>query len=257
MRNAVRALGWATRALWVLLIAFSITSLYSVLTLRIAFGEPKASYSEDTMVTSLPFLINNTGFYDITDLNITTVIADTEGKAISLSTTFVPLITAGSNAEVVHNISLSLSDLNLTALAFEDTNFEINTIVALKFARAIPVQMSTNASIPWGAPLSNLSVGEIGYSFNGTHLIGTVSLSFENHSPFISVTGTIRYEFYNNEGEYLGSGATNVDVPPYSGYQGQMELVLSDPTKLTPSGEIHVYFDMTMFSLGPVVIPYG
>jgi len=257
MKNAVRALGWATRALWVLLMVFSATSLYSAVTLGIGFGEPQVSYSEDAMVTSLPFLINNTGFYDITDLNVTTAITDAEGKAISSSTTFVPLITAGSNAEVVHNISLSLSDLNLTALAFEDTNFETNTIVALKFARAIPVQMSTNASIPWGAPLYNLSIGEIGYKFNDTHLIGTVNLTFENHSPFFSVTGTIRCEFYNSKGEYLGSGGTNVDVPPYSGYQGQMELALNDPTKLTPNGEIRVYFDMTIFSLGPLVIPYG
>lgn len=257
MKNAARALGWATRVLWVLLMVFSITSLYSALTLGIGFGEPQVSYSEDAMVTSLPFLINNTGFYDITDLNITTVLTDAEGRAISLSTTFMPLIAAGSNTEVVHNISLSLSDLNLTALAFEDTNFETNTTIALTFARAIPVQMSTNASIPWGAPLYNLSIGEISYSFNGTHLIGTVNLSFENHSPFFSVTGAIRYELYNSEGEQLGSGGTNVDVPPYAGYQGQAEIVINDPIKLTLSGEIHVYFDMTIFSLGPLVVPYG
>ncbi len=257
MKNAIRALSWATRALWVLLLVFSITSLYSALTLRIGFGEPEISYSGDTMITSMPFLINNTGFCDITDLNVTTVIADAEGKIISLSTTVVPLIAAGSNAEVVHNTSLSLSDLNLTALAFEDTNFETNTSIMLKFARAIPFQISTNASMPWGAPLYNLSIGEIGYNFNGTHLIGTANLSFENHSPFFSVTGAIRYELYNSEGEQAGSGSTNVDVAPCSGYQGQAEIVISDPMKLTPSGEVYVYFDMTVFSLGPLVIPYG
>lgn len=257
MKNAARALGWATKALWILLIVFSITSLYSALSLGIGFGEPQVSYSEDAMVTSMPFRIHNTGFYDITDLNVTTVITDTEGRAVSSSTTFVPLIAAGSDAEVMHNISLSLSDLNLTALAFEDTNFETNTIIALKFARAIPVQMSTNTSIPWGAPLYNLSIGEIGYSFNGTHFVGTADLSFENHSPFFNVTGTIRYELYNSGGERLSSGETTVDVPSYSGYQGQMRLVLDDPTKLTPSGEIHVYFDTTVFSIGPVVVPYG
>lgn len=257
MKNAARALGWATKALWILLIVFSITSLYSALSVGIGFGEPRIGYSNGAMVTSQPFLINNTGFYDITDLNVTTVITDTEGRAISASTTFVPLIAARSNAEVTHNVSLSLSDLNLTALAFEDTNFKTNTIIALKFARAIPVQMSTNASIPWGAPLYNLSIGEVGYSSNGTNLIGTADLSFENHSPFFNVTGTVRYELYNSGGERLGSGETTVDVPSYSGYHGQMRLALDDPTKLTPSGEFHVYFDTTVFSLGPVVVPYG
>jgi hypothetical protein len=257
MKNAARALGWATKALWILLIAFSTTAAYSAITLRIGFGEPQTTYSEDATITSLPFLINNTGFYDITDLNFTTVIKDAEGKAISTSTTFAPLIASGGNIEVVHNISLSVNDLNLTVFAFEDTIFETDNSVRLKFANAVPIQMSTNGSMDWRAPLHSFSIGEISYSFNGTHLIGTATLSFENHSPFLNVTGTIRYELYNNQGEYLGFGQTNVDVTPYSSYQGQSEIVVDNPAKLTPSGEIHVYFDMTLFSFGPVVMLYG
>ena len=39
MRYVVRALGWATKILWILIIVFSVTAVYSALNVRMGFGE--------------------------------------------------------------------------------------------------------------------------------------------------------------------------------------------------------------------------
>lgn len=257
MRQALRALGWATKVLWVLIIFFAATVIYSALNFRMGFGEPQATFSDGVVVMSFPLLIDNHGYYQVSDLNLTTRLIDNEGKLVSTSTTIVPLIAYSSNLEKSHNISLSLSNLNLTYFLFEDSNFEADLSIAMKFARAVSLQVATDMIIPWGAPLYNFSVGEMTYRFNGTHYLGAVPISFENHSSFLNVTGAIRFEIYNNRGEFVGSGGKIVDVPSYSGCGDQIELIVDDPTKITTSGQARVSFETSMFSFGPMVVPYG
>jgi len=257
MRQALRALGWATKILWILIIVFAATIVYSALPMnfRMGFGEPQAAFSDGVIVMSFPLIINNSGYYPVSDLNLTTSLMDDEGNLVSTSTTFVPLIARSSNLEKSHNVSLSLNDLNLTRFLFEDSNFTAELSIAMKFARVVPLQVATEMAIPWGAPLYNFSIGEITYYPNGT---GVVPISFENRSPLLNVNGTIRLEIYNNRGEPVGSGEKRVDVPSnYGRYVDEIELIVDDPAKITPSGQVHVSFETSMFNFGPVVIPYG
>jgi len=253
MRQALRALGWATKILWILIIFFAATVIYSALNFRMDFGEPQATFSDGVIVMSFPLLIDNHGYYPVSDLNLTTRLIDNEGNLVSTSTTFLPLIAYSSNLEKSHNISLSLSNLNLTYFLFQDSNFEADLSIAMKFARAVSLQVATDMIIPWGAPLYNFSVGEMTYR-NGT---GVVPVSFENHSSFLNVTGAIRFEIYNNRDEPIGSGEKFVDVPSHSGYGDQIELVVDDPAKITTNGQVYVSFETSMFSFGPMVMPYG
>ena len=158
MRQAIRALGWATKIFWIVIAVFMITCLYSAMGLMmggIQFGEPEVSSSNGTATVSLPFSFNNTGFYDISELNITTCITDYNGTLISTSTTSVSLIAHGSYIEEVHNISISLDEIvsgNLTYLFFSSGNFTIEIFAGLKFAHIFPFQISINTTMPWGAP---------------------------------------------------------------------------------------------------------
>ncbi|MGQ9461312.1 MAG: hypothetical protein ACUVRA_08825 [Candidatus Bathyarchaeaceae archaeon] len=259
MRYAVRALGWATKIFWIFIIVFSATSVYSAMNVRMSFGEPQLSTSSESLVISIPLFINNSGFYDLSELNITVSVMDYNGSLMLTSTTYVPSIPKDSNIETMHNISMSLNNTISRAeiYLFNDTIFNLDMSMKLNFARVIPFQVSMNKTIPWGAPLYNFSVGQISYDYyNTTHQRVTVPLSFENHSPYFGVDGTMRIEMCNDRGETVASGTSSLDVPSHSKYEDQVELIV-DVLKLTRSGEVRFYFETSMFSFGPVVMPYG
>jgi len=249
MKQAIRALTIATLILWILLIVFAITAVYSVMNLDIDFGETQFFPSNEDVVLSLPFFFNNSGYYDISELNVTTRVTDYNGTLLALSETFVPLVASGSNVETVHNISIDLNDLFMeyTEILFNDSSFELDAFIALNFAHAIPVQMSINMTIPWGAPLSNLSIGEIFVLSDNRTVV--IPVSFENHSYF-DIVGTMQLEVYNDVDELVTSGQTDLDVPSYYGYNEPVEAYssLEDVLKLTESGKVHLVFEFPMFT---------
>jgi len=259
MRYAVRALGWATKIFWIFIIVFSATSVYSAMNVRMSFGEPQLSSSGEFLVISIPLFINNSGFYDLSELNITVDVMDYNGSLVLTSTTFVPLIQKDSSVETVHNISMSLNETISKAeiYLFNDTIFNLNMSMKLNFASVVPFQVSMNKTIPWGAPLYNFSVGQPSYDdYNGTHQRVIIPLSFENHSPYFGVDGTMRIEMCNASGGVIASGTSSLDVSSHSKYEDQVELIV-DILKLTPSGKIYFYFETSVFSFGPVVMSYG
>jgi len=259
MRYAVRALGWATKILWILIVVFAATAVHSALNVRMGFGQPQIFFSNKSMVISVPLFVNNTGLYDLSELNMTVTVMDYNGSLVSTSTTFVPSIPRGSYIESAHNVSMSLDDITskLVNYLFNDTVFNLDMSLKLNFAHAIPFQASMNETVPWGAPLYNFSIGQFSYdSYNLTHERVIIPLSFENHSPFFGIDGTMRVELYNSNEELLGSSVSDLNVPSHSKYDGQVEMIV-DISKITGSGEVRFYFETSTFSFGPVVMPYG
>lgn len=259
MRYAVRSLGWATKILWILIIVFSVTAVYSVMNVQISFGESQVFLSDETVTMSIPLFINNTGLYDLSELNITAGVMDYNESLLSTSSTFVPLIQRGSSVETAQNISLGLGDITSEAqiYLFNDTIFNVDLSAKLIFAHAIPFQVSTNLTLPWGAPLYNFSLGQISYNLlNLTHQELIIPISFENHSPYFGVDGFMQVEILNDNNELLGFNTLDLDVPSHSNYDSQVEIVV-DVSEVTRSGEVHFYFETSAFSFGPVVMPYG
>ena len=257
MRQAIRALGWTPKIFWIVITVFMITCLYSAMGLMTArsiqFGEFEVSFHNRTTTVSLPFSFNNTGLYDISDMNITTRIADYNGTLISASTTFVPLIPRGSNVEEVHNISVSLDEIaskNTTYLLFNSGNFSIEIFAGLVFARVFPFQISINTSMPWGAPFSNFSIGEVSFDY----VIRTVSvpLSFKNDSPYFDVSANIHFGIYNHENVLVHSGVITPPLEVKSGDSHEDPLELSvgpsvDLLELKEKGRIHFFFETSIF----------
>jgi len=259
MKPAIRALGIATIVIWIFLIAFSVTALFSVMKLGIGFGEAQFFPSSEGLVLSLPFSINNSGYYDISELNITTRITDSNGTLLTLSKTFVPLVSVGSKVRAAHNISIELGEvMERVELVFNDSFFVFDTLVGLNFARIVPVQISMNMTVPWGAPFYNLSVGEIAvFPFNTTHVRVAVPLSFENHSLF-DITGTMQLEVYNDVEEMVTSGETSLDTRSQQPHNEQVDMYpsLADATKLTETGKVRFIFQNPMFTMERWM-PYG
>ncbi len=263
MRYAVRALGWATKILWILIIVFSVTSVYSAMNLRMGFGEPQVFPSAETVIISIPVFINNSGFYDLSELNITAHVTDCNESLLATSTTFVALIPKSSNVETTHNVSISLDDITSKAqiYLFNDTFFNVTLSAELVFAHTIPLQASMNITMPWGAPFYNFSTGQISYNFlNLTHQEIIVPINFENHSPYFGVEGSMRVEIYNDtyndNDKPLDCSVLDLNVPSHSSYDGQVQMI-ADVSKITGSGEVRFYFETSVFSFGPMVMPYG
>jgi len=259
MRYVVRALGWATKILWIFIVFFAATSVYSALNVRMGFGQPQISVSSGFVLISVPLFVNNTGFYDLSELNMTADVTDFNGSLLSSSSTFVALIPRNSSVDTAHNISINLDDATsqLQFYLFNDTIFNMNLSLKVKFARTVPFQASMNTTIPWGAPLYNFSIGQISYNYlNFTHQEVLIPISFENHSPYFGVDGFMRVEIYNDNDELLGFGASGLNVPSHSSYDGQVGMVV-EVSKITGRGEVHFYFETSAFSIGPLVMPYG
>jgi len=83
-----------------------------------------------------------------------------------------------------------------------------------------------------------------------------VPISFQNHSPYFSVTGTIRIEIVNDRNLLLGQGTTPIDVPSNTIYDEEIETLVSQ-TIVTGRGQIRVYIQADLFNYGPMVINYG
>ncbi len=252
MKQAIRALGWATIILWVMVILFSGTAVYSAMQIGMNFEEdPQVTASNGALAMSIPFSISNGGLYDITKLNITTQVVAENETLLSRSTTLVPSIPKTGTVDETHEISVSLDDIldkNLTYMLFNDANLSIDLFVGLTYAYAIPLRISSNLTMPWGSPLSNLVVGEIAELSPSR---ANVCLSFENHA-FFSLNGTIRLDIADRYDSLIGSDTTDVSVSPESRYNDVVQVELAGD--LADKAEVRMYFDMSLFSFGPVVI---
>ncbi len=257
MRQAVRALGWTINIAMILLAIFLGTSMYSMFSTLmgrgIGFGGGQPYASNGVLVLPTLFFVNNTGYYDISEVNLTTYVRDYGGTLISRSMTLVELVARGNMVEGVHNVSLSWTDVvskNLTYLT-RDSELRMDMSIGFRYAYAFSFQLTipNMSRMPWGAPLYNLSVGEVFYHFNGTHHLLDIPFGFENHS-FINATGIIQFEVYNSQGEYLGSEAMHVNALPGSRYKDRIKVVISEETV---TGYVHIYFE----TFGPVVKTFG
>ena len=241
MKHSIKALGWAINVLWVLMILFAATTIYSgVNFLQGPELRCVKSYVEgEAIIRQFSISVNNTGFYNIHDLNITTYAEDPAGEVISKpSTSLVPFIIKGSTSNVTHNLILNFSDIvsrRLHHLIFNDTVLNQFWSVSAKIAGVMPISIRMNNTIDWNAPLSHFSVSEPSFETD----VAMVTLTFENHSPH-TVTTSMRVELYNGEDALLGSTLLSVYAPP--GYYHREVTLFVDPSKVTDSGFVRVYF---------------
>jgi hypothetical protein len=258
MRLPIRMISIATTFFWIFLIAFLVSAVYSVKDVRFDFGEPQMGLTSDNkMLFSLPITIDNRGYYNIGCFNVTTEILNREGFMITRASTFIPVIKKDRQVMATHNVTINVNDLlqNSQDYLFNDTELEVREMVGLKLAEVIPVQASTNLSMPWGAPLFNFTLGEIGYAgFSGTNMTATVPISFENHASF-DLAGNIQMCMYDSTDTLVSEGQTTIEAPQNTQYYGQIELEVP-MAGITGNRYFEVYFLTPFFEFGPLVIPY-
>lgn len=259
MQIPIRMIGIATMFFWIFLIAFLATAVYSVKDVAFDFGEPQMNINaNEEMIFSLPVTIINRGFYNIGAFTIVTQILDNDGLSLVKASTLVPLIGKNDAASVTHNMTVNATELlqQDQNLLFNDADLRIYAAVGMQIAEVIPVEASTNFSMPWGAPLYNFTLGEPAYApYNFTHLMVTVPISFENHA-FFDLAGDMRIRMYNSTDARVGRARTSFEAYANSPYDGFIEFYVST-SGVTPTGRFEVYFDTPVIDYGPLVILYG
>jgi hypothetical protein len=254
MKIAIRMLSIATVILWIVILFFSVTAVYSVMNVGVSVGEVQMLPSSKGVTFSLPFSITNDGYYDLADLNLTTRITEPNGTVLDVTETIVPSIPKGTDINASHTIPIDLESilsLDHISLLLNDSSFNVEVFAGLNFARAVPVQLATNVTLPWGAPLANFAVGAISVSpYNDTHSEASIPVSFENHA-MLDIAGTLKLEVYNNSDEQIASGITAINVQSQQSYVDSILVYprLYDVSKLTGSGRIHLLFETPMFTV--------
>jgi hypothetical protein len=254
MKIATSMLTVATVILWVVILFFSVTAVYSVMNVGVNIGEAQMLPTSNGIKFSLPFSISNEGYYEIADLNLTTRVTDPDGAVLDLTETLVESIPQGETVNASHTIAINLDDIlsmdHLT-LMLNDSNFTVEIFAGLSFARAVPVQISTNVSLPWGAPFADFAVGEPSVSqYNSSYAEVTIPVSFENHAS-IDITGTLKLEFYSNSNERIASGTTRINVAANQNFRYNILVSATpqDASKLTDSGKVHIFFETPLFTV--------
>jgi hypothetical protein len=252
-------IGIATTFFWIFLIAFFASAVYSMKDVTFDFGNPQMSVTADNeVVFSVPVSIINKGFYKLGSFNISTEILDKEGFTITSGSTFVPVINKNDSVTILHNMTIDVNDL-LQAdknYLFNDTELTILEAVGMKIAGVIPIQASTNISMPWGAPLYNFALGEPTYApYNLTHFMVTVPISFQNHA-FFDLIGSVRIRMYNSTGSRVSRVRMNLEAYANSPYNGFAELYVP-MVGMTPTGRFEITFSTSVFDYGSLVIHYG
>jgi len=223
--------------------------------IRVSLGEPHTSITDDNeLLFSFPVYVVNTGYYNLAQLNVSTEIFNQSGVGIAQGSTVIPLIRAGETTNATHNMKLNLTDLseNNQDLLFYDSELIVHLMVNMKAAEVVPVQASYNSSIQWGAPLYNLKVGTAQpATFNATHALVTIPISFENHA-FFDLTGTVQVSIYSNTNTRLTTVESSIQTPQHSQYAENMELYV--PLTASNGARLDVFFVTPLFSLGPLVI---
>ena len=70
MNVSLRALSWVTRFFWIIALAFAVTCVYSATLIRVNFGEPIMTSTEEDFTVTLPILFDNNGYYNIADFKV-------------------------------------------------------------------------------------------------------------------------------------------------------------------------------------------
>ncbi len=258
MHVSLRALAWATRFFWIIALAFAITCAYSVTLMRVNFGQPTVTYGQNAAHVTLPIQFDNGGYYTLTDLNVTTILVDSRNLQIGESASYLDQIPPHETLTFLHNASLDQGRiLGHTDYLFNDSVFSLCVSGQLKYAGLIPFGFQANTSMPWGAPLHNLSISDFSYAtYNITHVRLITFICFENHSPYFPVVGNLNVEILNSVNRTLGTSDVYLDVQSNEAYSGEVELLVMRDG-IASTGHVRLTFETSVFNHGPVVMNYG
>lgn len=216
----------------------SISLMKIVNAQSIMLRQPEGYMEGENLTLSIPFYFKNSGFYELSDLQLNLAIKMRNETLSSSSKMFK--VEAGQAVSLRCNFSLSFKELAKNKeLLVEDSSLNVNASLSFKVASALGLNVSVDAAIPWGAPFHNLSIESFSYSQNdGTF---SAALSFSNHASY-TLKGPLSVEVYTFNGELLKSDVIYLNVPSGNSYICHIKIKPDNAQAISHGGIIKVYF---------------
>ena len=195
-----------------IIVCFFATLLFSVAQVKWTTEQATTTINKENFTIIYPINISNNGFYTI-NLQINTFIRDKNGIILN-STSSYPPIKPKENKCLPYNLTINLKKVLATDInyLFNSTEFTVTQKISLNLANLIPVTITLNNTVPWGAPLSKFNVSHSQTPLNKTHIKLTFKIKFKNESPF-AINGTFTIAGFQNTQEIF-SATEKVNVPP-------------------------------------------
>ncbi|MEM1564235.1 MAG: hypothetical protein QW161_06165 [Candidatus Bathyarchaeia archaeon] len=245
MRHTVKALRLIIVVLWIAVLLLPVTvalSLWKIFEAgnNVGIGEPSFSMSNGNLSMSVPFYMNNTGFYDISELYLNMHICSEKGEIIKFLTQPIN-IPAESVVTFNFNATVSLANVLSKDRELLTNSKDLDVSIALHFrvAYVLAFNVARNFTYKWGAPLSNLTVTYVGS--NATHIY--FLLNFYNNALF-PLSGPLKVELYNLQNVSIGSAVQVLDVASNGFYQGLLGIPVS---QIAGEGIIRLFFADNQF----------
>ncbi|MEM2103867.1 MAG: hypothetical protein QW717_03145 [Candidatus Bathyarchaeia archaeon] len=243
MRFTIKALGWIITLLWIVALIMPFSMAFSLFKIvegkNINVGKPEFSLYNGNLYLTIPFSISNTGFYDLTEININIAMKRSEKTIASLSKR-LPDIPAGQTGEANCSFSTNLKEFfqKDSTLITCDAYLDVNAEVHFKVADAVALNVAANFTASWGAPFHNLTI--YGITYNHMKCLLSFFISFDNHAPH-PIVGPLLIELCNSANVTLGSTSTFLNILPGMDFEEFFEMEVN-PSKITESVVICVYF---------------
>ena len=244
MGTTTRVLTWVIRILWIVVLLLPVSAAFSFSQVfqpnNVSFYRPVLSASNGMIIASSSFYINNTGFYDLSNVIVSIAILE-NNKSLGNTSRTLAGVPAGEKVSSSLDFSFAFSELasNHRFLLTNDTSLDLTLSLSSHIAYVLTFGVSINDTIPWGAPFYNLTLSNADFESSTQTL--SIQVYFENHSSF-SIAGTLRLEMLDNEGGLIGFSDEQVNVLSATFFNSVFGLAV-DPLKITSSGVAHVYFD--------------
>jgi hypothetical protein len=202
--------------------------------------EPTFSFQNGNFSIVVPFYVNNTGFYDLSDIGVNVQIRK-ENTKISTFSAHLPDVPAGVMFNSSCDFSVSLEEIasKNTELFTNDTELLVDAGLSFRAAYLIALEVSVTFSTSWSAPFNNLTASN--FAYDGVNKLSML-LSFENHAQF-PICGSLAVRLYNDNSELLGNASQPVSVLSGEAFNNIFEITVDEPSKITANGLIRVYFE--------------
>jgi len=268
LRQATRMLGWATTLTGMLVMALLVPIGYSMVDLflfnqGIGFRGGEMSLDQDGLQVSMPFVVNNTGVFPMSNIKQSISVSDSSGTVITENEILIPVVPEGTHVQENQRLTLSIDDFLVeerSHFLVRDAEFRMDMSLSLTYAGLMTFSIDLpNTTIPWFAPFHDLSTDRplVAMVHNSTHRRIRVQLSYENHLP-LQVKG-VRLVLLNEGDERLTEGVFDVVYPQLTSVVDEFDIFIpvDDIWRLSDEGIIQVTFMTPEREIGPVEIEYG
>ena len=202
---------------------------------HLTVGSVTSTTSGTVTTISVPVTISNAGYLPISDLTIAAAVTDQSGAQLLTGSTGPVTVPAGESQDVLVQLTLDTSKVpqsELTNLVTANQTLNVAVTASTSVPPFVSLSADVTASLEWGAPVSGLALGTPTFQPQQGSISSpsvSVPVAFQNTNTFLTVSGQGTVTVYDQQGNEVGTGSLNLDVPPGGSFQTDVAVSLQLP----------------------------